>query len=124
MLSNSRAFSSFSSDDILAAKEFYGTTLGVKTIEENGILSLDLTGGQRVMIYPKDDHVPANFTVLNFEVDDIETTVDQLAAKGVAFERYGEDFKQDERGIARGEGPPIAWFRDPAGNIVSVIQLD
>jgi hypothetical protein len=76
------------------------------------------------MIYPKDDHAPATFTVLNFEVDDIEAAVDQLAARGVAFERYGEDFKQDERGIARGDGPPIAWFMDPAGNIVSLIQLD
>jgi predicted enzyme related to lactoylglutathione lyase len=124
MLSNRRAFSSFSSNDIPAAKEFYGTTLGVAATEENGVLSLDLTGGQRVMIYPKDNHVPATFTVLNFEVDDIESAVDQLAARGVAFERYGEDFKQDERGIARGDGPPIAWFMDPAGNIVSLIQLD
>jgi catechol 2,3-dioxygenase-like lactoylglutathione lyase family enzyme len=123
MVSIDGAFSTFSSDDIEAAKEFYGTALGLTASEENGLLSLELAGGQRIVIYPKDDHQPAVFTVLNLEVGDIESAVDELAAKGITFERYGDDFKQDERGIARGEGPPIAWFKDPAGNILSLIQV-
>lgn len=120
----SGAFSTYSSGDIEAAKQFYGTTLGLTTSEENGMLSLALAGGQRVVIYPKDDHQPAVFTVLNLEVDDIEAAVDELVARGITFERYGDDFEQDERGIARGEGPPIAWFKDPAGNILSLIKVD
>jgi catechol 2,3-dioxygenase-like lactoylglutathione lyase family enzyme len=123
MLNGSKAFSGFSSNDIAAAKAFYADTLGLDATEEMGGLNLSFPGGQRVFIYPKDDHQPATFTVLNIEVDDIEAAVDRLSGAGVPFERYGEDFQQDARGIARDpNGPPIAWFKDPAGNIVSVIQ--
>ena len=125
MLRGSTAFSGFSSNDIAAAKAFYGETLGLDVSEENGMLDLSFPGGQRVVIYPKDDHQPATFTVLNLVVDDIDAAVDGLTAAGVRFEHYGSEFGQDERGIARGDdGPPIAWFRDPAGNILSVLQTD
>ena len=123
MLNGSTAFSGYSSDDIAAAKVFYADTLGLDVKEEMGSLSLSFPRGQRVFIYPKEDHEPATFTVLNFEVDDIDAAVDRLTAAGIRFERYGEEFGQDERGIARdGNGPPIAWFKDPAGNILSIIQ--
>jgi catechol 2,3-dioxygenase-like lactoylglutathione lyase family enzyme len=121
MLKDKPAFSGFSTNDIEAAKRFYGETLGVDVSDDHGMLNLKLAGGQRVLIYPKDDHVPATFTVLNFEVADIDAAVDDLAAKGVAFERY-EDAGQDAKGIARQYPPPIAWFKDPAGNVLSVIQ--
>ncbi|CAN5212545.1 VOC family protein [soil metagenome] len=124
MLKDNNAFPGFSSNDIPAAKDFYGQTLGVEVSEENGLLTLRLGGGHTTLIYPKDDHQPATFTVLNFQVNDIDAAVDELTDRGVTFERYGEGFHQDERGIARGEGPPIAWFKDPAGNILSVIQTD
>jgi predicted enzyme related to lactoylglutathione lyase len=123
MLKTNGTFSSFSAADIGAERAFYGDTLGLDVTEENGTLMLDLAGGQRVVIYPKDNHEPATFTVLNFEVDDIEAAVDGLAARGVAFERY-EGFEQDDRGIMRGMGPNIAWFSDPAGNILALIELD
>jgi catechol 2,3-dioxygenase-like lactoylglutathione lyase family enzyme len=122
MLRHNRAFSGFSANDIDAARQFYGETLGVDVVEANGMLTLQLGGGQRVLIYPKPDHVPAAYTALNFEVDDIDASVDALVERGITFERYGADSGQDERGIARGWGPPIAWFKDPAGNILSVIQ--
>ncbi|MEO8510847.1 MAG: VOC family protein [Chloroflexota bacterium] len=122
MLRHNRAFSGFSSNDIEAAKRFYGEILGVDVEEANGMLTLKLGGGQTVLIYPKPDHAPATYTALNFEVEDIEVSVDDLLASGISFERYGAESGQDERGIARGWGPPIAWFKDPAGNIVSVIQ--
>ncbi|MEU2156099.1 VOC family protein [Streptomyces sp. NPDC019396] len=122
MLGDSRAFSGFSTDDIGRAKEFYGETLGLRVSEEHGLLTLRLAGDTTVLVYPKGDgHTPATFTVLNFPVDDIERTVDALVGLGVVFERY-EGFGQDERGIARQEGPAIAWFRDPAGNVLSVLQ--
>ena len=122
MFKDSRAFSGFSSNDIPATQRFYGETLGLDVSEEMGGLGLHLAGGGEVFVYPKADHVPATFTVLNFPVDDIETAVDRLTAAGVTFERY-EGFDQDEKGIARGgEGPAIAWFKDPAGNILSVLQ--
>ncbi|MEO6578834.1 MAG: VOC family protein [Candidatus Limnocylindria bacterium] len=121
MLTERTAFSGFSSDDIGRAKTFYADTLGVTVGEENGMLNLELAGGQRVLIYPKDDHQPATFTALNFEVPDINATVADLGEGGVTFERY-EGSGQDEHGIAREFGPPIAWFKDPAGNILSVIQ--
>jgi predicted enzyme related to lactoylglutathione lyase len=121
MLKDRPAFSGFSTGDIGAAKTFYGKTLGVAVSEDNGMLNLTLEKGQRVIIYPKEDHQPATYTVLNFEVDDIDATVDRLAAAGVTFERY-EGLEQDERGVMRQWGPPIAWFKDPAGNILSVIQ--
>ncbi len=123
MLANRPGFSGFSATDIAAEKAFYADTLGVDATEEEGMLSLHLAGGQNVIIYPKEDHQPATFTVLNFQVDDIDATVDAMIAAGMTFERY-DGFPQDERGIAREEGPPIAWFKDPAGNILSVIQTD
>jgi catechol 2,3-dioxygenase-like lactoylglutathione lyase family enzyme len=121
MLGPSKAFSGFSVDDIVEAKAFYGETLGLEVTEEHGMLHLHLGTGADVLVYPKPNHVPASFTVLNFPVADLEATVDELSAKGVDFERYpGMD--QDERAINRGGGPPIAWFRDPAGNTLSVLQ--
>ena len=121
MFKNSHAFSGFSSNDIPKAKEFFGQTLGVEVTEENGMLTLHLAGGGNVLIYPKDNHEPATFTVLNFPVDDIDQAVDKLTNAGIAFERY-EGMDQDERGIMRGNGPAIAWFKDPAGNILSVLE--
>lgn len=122
MLTDSKAFSGFAVDDVDAAAEFYGTTLGLRVSREAmGLLALHLPGGADVLVYPKPDHVPATFTILNFPVADVEATVDALAEKGVTFERY-DGFEQDERGIARGE-PRVAWFRDPAGNILSVLQV-
>ena len=121
MLKDKPAFSGFSTNDIEAAKRFYGETLGVDVSDDHGMLNLKLAGGQRVLVYPKDDHVPATFTVLNFEVADIDAAVDDLAAKGVDFEHY-EGSGQDAKGIARQYPPPIAWFKDPAGNVLSVIQ--
>ena len=121
MFKDSKAFSGFSSNDIPASKRFYGETLGLDVSEEMGSLGLHLAGGGQVFIYPKDDHVPATFTVLNFPVGDVEAAVDRLTEAGVGFEHY-EGFDQDEKGIARGgEGPTIAWFKDPAGNILSVL---
>ena len=121
MLQDSHGFSGFSTNDIAKAKTFYGETLGVEVTEENGMLTLHLAGGGRVLIYPKENHEPATFTVLNFPVADIDATVDGLTKAGVVFERY-EGADQDERGIARAYPPPIAWFKDPAGNVLSVIQ--
>lgn len=119
MLQESAAFSGFSTDDIPAARAFYADTLGVQVSEENGMLTLHLGGGHTVLVYPKPDHRPATFTVLNFPVEEIEATVDELVGRGVNFERYEG---VDERGIQRGYGPAIAWFADPAGNICSVLQ--
>ncbi len=124
MLRDAHAFSGFSTDDIAKEKTFYADTLGLDVTEENGMLTLHLPAGHTVLIYPKgEEHQPASYTALNFEVDDIDAAVDRLTAAGVSFEHYGADAGQDERGIAREYGPPIAWFKDPAGNILSVIQL-
>ena len=123
MVDDSRAFSSYSVDDVGAAKEFYGSTLGLNVDERPEGLGISLATGGSVFLYPKDNHEPATFTVLNFGVDDVEAAVDELTAKGVTMERY-EGFDQDERGIAAGTGGPhIAWFKDPAGNVLSVTQL-
>jgi catechol 2,3-dioxygenase-like lactoylglutathione lyase family enzyme len=121
MFEHTKAFSGFSVDDIPKAKDFYGQTLGLRVSEEHGMLQLHIEGDRDTLVYPKPDHTPATYTILNFPVDDIETAVDELASRGVKFERYpgGE---QDDKGIHRGQGPLIAWFRDPAGNILSVIQ--
>lgn len=121
MLEHSKAFSGFSVDDVPAAKKFYSETLGLDVSEENGMLWLRVTGDDGILVYPKPEHTPASFTILNFAVDDIDTAVDELTARGVRFERY-DDFDQDDKGIARGEGPYIAWFTDPAGNVLSVLQ--
>ena len=125
MLGNTKAFSGFSVDDLDAAKRFYGDTLGVKVAENDAGLTLHVGGDQPVFIYPKDDHEPATFTILNFQVDDVEGTVAGLAERGVQFERYeGTEIETDEQGIFRGAGPLIAWFKDPAGNVLSVIKVD
>ena len=125
MFKDSKAFSGFSVDDIAKAKEFYGKTLGLEVSDaQMGALDLSLAGGAHVFIYPKENHQPATYTVLNFPVADVEKAVDQLTAKGVKFEHYNmPGFDQDKKGIARGEGPPIAWFKGPAGNILSVLEL-
>lgn len=123
MFENTKAFSGFSVDDLTRAKQFYGETLGVRVSEDNGLLTLHLAGDRDTLVYPKDDHEPASFTILNFPVEDIEKTVDELSARGVTFERYqGTPLETDERGIFRGGGPLIAWFKDPAGNVLSVLQ--
>jgi catechol 2,3-dioxygenase-like lactoylglutathione lyase family enzyme len=123
MLGESKAFSGFAVDDLEKAKAFYEDVLGLKTSEEHGLMTLHLAGDRPTLVYPKPDHEPATYTILNFPVDDIEAAVDALMERGVAFEIY-EDSGQDEKGIMRQYGPPIAWFRDPAGNVLSVIQLD
>lgn len=126
MLTASKAFSGFSANDIPKAKDFYGRTLGLKVSEEHGILSLHLGGGANVLVYPKANHTPASFTVLNFPVDDVDKAVDELGKRGVRFEIYNEpEFKTDAKGISRDNGgPTIAWFKDPAGNILSVIDAN
>src|SRR5213082_116063 len=125
MLGDSKAFSGFSANDIEKAKEFYGRTLGLKVSESNGLLTLHLAGGNNVLIYPKPNHTPAKFTVLNFPVDDVDRAVDELTKRGVRFEHYNQgDLKTDGKGIMRGNGPTIAWFKDPAGNILSVLKPD
>lgn len=122
MFGDTRAFSGFSVDDIPKAKHFYGETLGLRVSEEHGMLNLHIAGGTDILVYPKGNHTPAEFTVLNFPVDDIDRAVDELTARGVRFERY-EGMKADEKGIVRGSaGPQIAWFKDPAGNVLSVLQ--
>ena len=122
MLRGSPAFSGFSVDEIQKAKEFYTRTLGLDISESNGLLELHLAGGATVLIYPKPNHAPATFTVLNFPVASIEEAVDRLTKSGIQFERYEGDIKTDEKGIFRGGGPLIAWFKDPAGNILSVLE--
>jgi predicted enzyme related to lactoylglutathione lyase len=122
MLKDSKAFSGFSVDDIQKAKEFYGRRLELEVSETHGLLNLHLAGGTTVLIYPKPNHAPATFTILNFPVDNIEEAVDKLTKTGVRFERYEGNLKTDEKGIFRGGGPLIAWFKDPAGNILSVLE--
>ena len=124
MLENSEAFSGFAAPDLGQAKQFYGDTLGLKVteLEEGNLLQLEIAGGRNVLLYVKPDHAPGNYTILNFPVDDIDAVVDGLTERGVQFERY-DDFDQDDKGIFRGEGPLIAWFKDPFGNILSVIKV-
>ncbi|MFJ8050670.1 VOC family protein [Streptomyces luteogriseus] len=121
MFGTTKAFSGFSVNDIDAAKAFYADTLGLRVSEENGLLTLHIAGDRDTLVYPKPDHTPATFTVLNFPVDDIEAAVDELTRRGVRFERY-DHLKTDDKGIFRGGGPLIAWFTDPAGNVLSVLQ--
>ena len=121
MLTDSAAFSGFSTSDVEATRAFYADTLGLRVTEENGMLTLHLGSGATVLVYPKDDHQPATYTCLNFPVADIDATVDALVERGVELLRY-DGLPQDERGIAREYGPPIAWFTDPAGNILSVLE--
>lgn len=121
MFTDTKAFSGFSVDDIPAAKQFYGATLGIRVSENHGMLTLHIAGDQHILVYPKPNHQPATFTILNFPVDDIDKAVDELGAKGISFD---PSEWTDERGIQRQYGPPIAWFKDPSGNILSVIQQD
>jgi catechol 2,3-dioxygenase-like lactoylglutathione lyase family enzyme len=123
MFGAAKPFVSFAVDDLAAAGKFYGETLGFRVSEEGGPLVLHLAGDQRILIYPKPDHTPASFTILNFPVDDIDQAVDELAVRGVPIQRY-EGFQTDARGIYRGQGHSIAWFTDPAGNVLSAIQED
>lgn len=123
MLTASKAFSGFSADDIAKARDFYANTLGLKVSEAHGLLTLHLGGGTDVLIYPKPNHTPASFTVLNFPVADVDKAVDDLSRRGVRFEIYDTPgLKTDAKGIMRGNGPTIAWFKDPAGNILSVLD--
>jgi catechol 2,3-dioxygenase-like lactoylglutathione lyase family enzyme len=122
MFGDAKAFSGFAVDDIPAARTFYGETLGLTVSEEYGMLTLHIAGERDILVYPKPDHTPATYTILNFPVDDIDTAVDELIKREVQFLRYDEP-KTDEKGIFRAEGPPIAWFTDPAGNILSVLEM-
>ncbi len=122
MFRDTRAFSGFAVPDTDAAKDFYGGTLGLEVTEEDGLLTLHVAGDRPIMIYPKPDHEPATYTILNFPVEDIDRAVDDLAAAGVEFEVYTGDLETDEKGVFRKAGPPIAWFRDPAGNILAVLE--
>jgi catechol 2,3-dioxygenase-like lactoylglutathione lyase family enzyme len=124
MFETTRAFSGFAVDDLEAAQQFYGGTLGLRTTvldEENGLLTLHLAGDRDTLVYRKPDFAPATYTILNFEVDDIDKAVAELTERGVQFERY-DGFEQDEQGVMRSPGQSIAWFTDPAGNILSVLQ--
>jgi catechol 2,3-dioxygenase-like lactoylglutathione lyase family enzyme len=122
MFKDTKAFSGFSVDDLPKAKAFYGQTLGLEVTEANGLLNLQISGGSRIIIYPKPNHSPATFTILNFPVKNIVQAVDELTKRGVRFEHYEGEINTDEKGIARGDGPSIAWFKDPAGNILSIIE--
>ncbi|GAB3874516.1 VOC family protein [Kibdelosporangium lantanae] len=120
MFTTTKAFSGFSVDDIPRAKQFYGDTLGLRVSEANGMLTLHIEGDRNTLVYPKPDHRPATFTILNFPVDDVDEAVDELTAKGVEFLKYPST---DEKGVMRHGGPRIAWFTDPAGNILSVLEV-
>jgi len=124
MFKDTKAFSGFSVDDVRRAKEFYGRTLGLDVSESHDMLQLHIAGGTEILIYPKANHTPATFTILNFPVVNIEQAVDELAKRGVRFEHYEGELQTDERGVFRGGGPKIAWFKDPAGNILSVLEAE
>ena len=121
MFTDTQAFSGFAVDDVEAAQRFYSETLGIRTSTEHGLLTLHIAGGRDTLVYPKPDHEPAGYTILNFPVADIDAAVDELSSRGVEFQRY-PGFDQDERGIMRDAGPPIAWFTDPAGNVLAVLE--
>lgn len=123
MFKDTKAFSGFSVNDLQQAKEFYSQTLGLDVSEPNGLLEIHIAGGSKILVYPKDTHTPATFTILNFPVANIEQAVDELTRRGVRFESYNEgELVTDDKGISRGGGPLIAWFKDPAGNILSVLE--
>lgn len=123
MFKDSKAFSGFAVKDLDAARTFYDQTLGVDARSgPMGMLELHLGSGAVVLVYPKEDHQAANYTILNFPVSDVDAAVDQLTRAGVQMEHYGSDFGQDEKGISRGNGPTIAWFKDPSGNIIAVLD--
>jgi len=123
MFKDTKAFSGFSVNDLQQAKEFYSQTLGLDVSESNGLLQLHIAGGTTILMYPKENHTPATFTILNFPVANVEQAVDELARRGVHFESYHDgDLVTDDKGIFHGGGPEIAWFKDPAGNILSVLE--
>jgi catechol 2,3-dioxygenase-like lactoylglutathione lyase family enzyme len=122
MFKDTKAFSGFAVPDLEQARRFYGETLGIEASVDNGLLTLHIAGDRPTLVYEKPDFTPATYTILNFPVDDIDEAVDGLAERGVQFERY-EGFDQDEKGVARGQGPDIAWFKDPAGNILAVLRV-
>jgi catechol 2,3-dioxygenase-like lactoylglutathione lyase family enzyme len=124
MFKDTKAFSGFSVDDVQKAQEFYGQTLGLEVSEAHGMLTLHIAGGTNILVYQKDNHTPATFTILNFPVDNVEKVVDTLTERGVRFEVYAGEGgpNTDEKGIMRGQGPSIAWFKDPAGNFLSVLE--
>ena len=123
MFKDTKAFSGFAVNDAQKAKEFYGQTLGLDVTEAYGLLTLHIAGGTNILMYPKENHIPATFTILNFPVANIEQAVDELVRRGVRFESYNDGgLVTDERGIFRGGGPKIAWFKDPAGNLLSVLE--
>jgi catechol 2,3-dioxygenase-like lactoylglutathione lyase family enzyme len=125
MFRETKAFSGFSVNDVAKAKAFYGDVLGIEVSEENGMLTLHIAGGTNILAYPKDNHEPATFTILNFPVTDIDAAVDGLGERGIVFEKYDyPGLKTDEKGVMRDAGPNIAWFKDPAGNILSVIEAE
>jgi catechol 2,3-dioxygenase-like lactoylglutathione lyase family enzyme len=121
MLANTKTYSGLAVRDMQQARQFYGETLGLTISEEYGLMWLHLAGGRDTLVYEQTDATPASFTILNFEVNDIDATVDALVARGVRFERY-DDMAQDQRGVFRDEGPYIAWFKDPSGNLLSILQ--
>jgi catechol 2,3-dioxygenase-like lactoylglutathione lyase family enzyme len=121
MFANTKAYSGIAVNDLQAARKFYGETLGLRTSEEYGLMWLHLVGGRDTLVYQQADLTPASYTILNFEVDDIDEAVDTLAARGVRFERY-DGIEQDDKGVFREQGPYIAWFKDPSGNVLSVLQ--
>jgi catechol 2,3-dioxygenase-like lactoylglutathione lyase family enzyme len=122
MFANTKAFSGFSVDDLAAARKFYGETLGLRVADlAEDLLELQIAGDRNVLVYHKPNHTPATYTILNFPVDNVDAAVDELAKRGVSFERY-EGIEADEKGIVRAGGPQIAWFKDPAGNVLSVLQ--
>jgi predicted enzyme related to lactoylglutathione lyase len=121
MFANTKAYSGIGVNDMHKARQFYGKTLGLRTSEEYGLLWLHLAGDRDTLVYEQPSVTPASYTILNFQVDDIDSAVDQLTARGVRFERY-DGMNQDSKGVFRDEGPYIAWFKDPAGNVLSVLQ--
>ena len=124
MLRHDDIFSGFAAPDLEAIRTFYRDVVGLDVGDDHGMVWIGIGGGKRVLVYPKPDHQPATYTVLNLPADDVEAAVDELAAKGVRFEHYGGELQTDAKGIMRGNGPDIAWFKDPAGNIVSVIAAE
>ena len=123
MLADSKAFSGFAVDDLDKARAFYADTLGLKVepAENPQLMTLQLAGDRPTLVYAKPNHTPADYTILNFPVDDIDAAVEELSARGVQFERY-DGMNQDDKGVMRDQGPPIAWFKDPAGNVLSVLE--
>jgi catechol 2,3-dioxygenase-like lactoylglutathione lyase family enzyme len=121
MFANTKAYSGIAVNDLQKAREFYGETLGIQTSEQYGLMWLHLAGGRDTLVYEQPDATPASYTILNFEVDDIDQAVDALTSRGVRFERF-DNLEQDDKGVFRKEGPYIAWFKDPSGNVLSVLQ--